>query len=84
MACIVDRFCPTCKKNTQHVDYPDNYNGIDEGCQECFRSESEKIIDDLAAKNKQQAKDWSEMTLEEKVENLNNRLKDSEVNNMRF
>jgi len=66
MACIVDRFCPTCKKKTQHVDYPDNYNGIDEGCQECFRSTNEQFINKLAEKNKQQAKDWSEMTLEEK------------------
>ncbi len=84
MACIDKKYCRICKKKTQHVSYPDNYYGVDEGCQECFQNKHDKIIAETEARKQEQIKAWSEMTLEEKVENLNSRLRDAEISNMTF
>ena len=84
MACLTDRYCSVCKKKTQHIDYPDNYYGADAGCQDCFERERAAIAAQIEADEQQQIKKWSEMTLEEKVEDLNDRLKSVEIRGMTF
>lgn len=84
MACIDNKFCRICKEKTQHVSYPDNYYSDDEGCQQCWRRINEERREKLENKKNSQQSNWEEMTLEEKVEDLNTRLREQEVNNMTF
>ena len=84
MACLDRKYCRECKAETDHISYPDNYYGKDAGCQECLRRAMAEMADAQEKARAKRKKQWAEMSLEEKVEDLNKRLEKTEVANMRF
>ena len=86
MACIDREFCKDCNKVTEHMSYVGDadHPPISEHCVECAAREIRDAQEADRINQEKKDKSWSEMTLEEKVENLNSRLRDAEVSNMTF
>lgn len=84
MACIDKKYCRECKKETEHISYPDNYYGEDAGCQECLKRKMLEMAEAQEEAHEMKRKQWAEMCLEEKIEDLNKRLEKIEMCNMMF